>query len=80
MSESPDAPLIARTVDDALNDDDTVDFEDARAGKVDEGSPGLFVWMLTMAAGISGLLFGCTFRRPHLFTLVSCYVWMLTAG
>ncbi|PKS06903.1 hypothetical protein jhhlp_005498 [Lomentospora prolificans] len=58
MSESPDAPLIARTVDDALNDDDTVDFEDARAGKVDEGSPGLFVWMLTMAAGISGLLFG----------------------
>lgn len=24
-----------------------------------EGGPGLFVWLLTAAAGISGLLFGC---------------------
>lgn len=28
--------------------------------------PGLFVWLLTIAAGISGLLFGCTAPRPKI--------------
>jgi SP family myo-inositol transporter-like MFS transporter 13 len=27
-------------------------------------NPGLFVWLLTFSAGISGLLFGCTFPIP----------------
>ena len=26
--------------------------------------PGLFVWLLTFSAGISGLLFGCAFSFP----------------
>lgn len=25
----------------------------------DNSSPGLFVWLLTLSAGMSGLLFGC---------------------
>lgn len=28
-------------------------------GSGDEASPGLFMWLLTLSAGISGLLFGC---------------------
>jgi len=27
--------------------------------------PGLFVWLLTFSAGISGLLFGCTYPTPR---------------
>ena len=36
-------------------------------------SPGLFVWLLTFSAGISGLLFGCRFsitiRLPHVLMI-----------
>jgi MFS transporter, SP family, solute carrier family 2 (myo-inositol transporter), member 13 len=27
--------------------------------------PGIFVWLLTFSAGISGLLFGCTWNSPQ---------------
>ena len=32
----------------------------------DDERPGLFVWLLTLAAGISGLLFGCALPHPSL--------------
>ena len=57
MSDSQDALLMPRA-DDGLNDDSS-SLENARTGKVEEGRPSLFVWALTVAAGISGLLFGC---------------------
>ncbi|KEZ46205.1 Myo-inositol transporter 1 [Scedosporium apiospermum] len=61
MSDSQDALLMPRA-DDGLNDDglndDSSSLENARTGKVEEGRPSLFVWALTVAAGISGLLFG----------------------
>lgn len=28
--------------------------------KSPDAAPGLFVWLLTLSAGVSGLLFGCT--------------------
>lgn len=35
----------------------------------DGSSPGLFMWLLTFSAGISGLLFGC--KALHLLSLAS---------
>lgn len=58
---SLEAPLISNRDqaddddDDALNDDLP---EPILAG-TGEAAPGLFVWLLTLSAGISGLLFGC---------------------
>lgn len=45
-------------------DDDARSLSDAKLG----GAPGLFVWMLTAAAGISGLLFGCKFGSSFSLT------------
>ncbi|KKA30792.1 hypothetical protein TD95_004955 [Thielaviopsis punctulata] len=44
----------------ALLDDSEIDDDDERTlrGVKSAGAPGLFVWLLTAAAGISGLLFG----------------------
>lgn len=51
MSDTQDAPLIQRDERDAR--------DGAEVRKLAEGRPGLFVWLLTLSAGISGLLFGC---------------------
>lgn len=53
MSDTQDAPLIQREDDGTRGG--------AEVGKIAEGRPGLFVWMLVVSAGISGLLFGCEF-------------------
>lgn len=50
MSDTQDAPLIQREDDGRRG---------AEVGKVAEERPSLFVWMLVVSAGISGLLFGC---------------------
>lgn len=52
MSDSADAPLIQQP-------DDRDARDGAETRKLVEGRPGIFVWMLTLSAGISGLLFGC---------------------
>lgn len=57
MSDTQDAPLIQREREDDSR-------SGAEAGKVAEGRPSLFVWMLVVSAGISGLLFGCESCPP----------------
>ena len=60
--DSPDAPLIP---DDQRNGELQYDADDADAASVAskaETRPGAFVLLLTFAAGISGLLFGCVFE------------------
>ncbi|KAI9850034.1 MAG: Bud site selection protein 6 [Thelocarpon superellum] len=54
MDDAVDAPLIPPTADAGVAD------HDARHGVTESGfeRPSLFVWTLTVAAGISGLLFG----------------------
>lgn len=64
MPDSMEAPLM----DGRPDRDDELDYrEDEEADVLPESfkntqsRPSLFVWLLTFAAGISGLLFGCTF-------------------
>lgn len=70
--DSLQAPLISNRdpeedIDASLEDDGRFDHGALtnEAGK--ETSLGLFMWLLTLSAGISGLLFGCTFRDPYCF-------------
>ncbi|KAK2024625.1 general substrate transporter [Colletotrichum zoysiae] len=63
MPDSMDAPLMAGRQDrddelDYRNADEEVDVLPASMKSSRESTPGLFVWLLTFAAGISGLLFG----------------------
>jgi SP family myo-inositol transporter-like MFS transporter 13 len=60
-SDNPEEPLIASSRE--LDDDDTRNgaARPVGSGKAPEDAPGLFVWLLTFAAGISGILFGCEF-------------------
>lgn len=73
MARQAEAPLLARQAD----DDDFDDFDDFDETPLDEpnappaesngkqaGGLGYFVWLLTLSAGISGLLFGCTHSFP----------------
>ena len=55
------APLISNR-DPEDRDDELQDAADPPAANeaVEASSPGLFMWLLTFSAGISGLLFGCT--------------------
>lgn len=46
-----------------VNDDVVGDLTKVPAGQEAgvSSAPGLFVWLLTLSAGLSGLLFGCAF-------------------
>jgi MFS transporter, SP family, solute carrier family 2 (myo-inositol transporter), member 13 len=55
MADQVDEPLIAHSHESRQDDDQ----EDHLEG--DLRGPGLFVWLLTFSAGISGLLFGCEY-------------------
>ncbi|KAI4870635.1 general substrate transporter [Hypoxylon rubiginosum] len=59
MAISVEAPLISHR-EDRLDDDSYSDHSDADDVGVEwpAGRPGLFIWLLTLSAGISGLLFG----------------------
>jgi len=48
-------------IDDEDININTIEDDDVRSapGKLGDESPGLFIWLLTFSAGISGLLFGC---------------------
>jgi len=62
MVTSVEQPLMQRDVDE--DDDNISEINLSSADGVlerDLKSPGLFVWLLTISAGISGLLFGCRF-------------------
>lgn len=52
--EDHDAGLLE---DDAYNSPTNLDAQHGLGE--DKASPGLFMWLLTLSAGISGLLFGC---------------------
>jgi SP family myo-inositol transporter-like MFS transporter 13 len=65
MADSADEPLMRHEPE---NDDDpavAVDLSDVSL-LLEENlrRPGLFVWLLTFSAGISGLLFGCGYPSP----------------
>ena len=57
---SLEAPLISNR-DQADDDDDAPRDDELEPTAVEarEAAPGVFVWLLTLSAGISGLLFGC---------------------
>lgn len=72
--DSLQAPLISNRDpedrDDVLDDDgvESGAFPPTGSGSgaspADQSSPGLFMWLLTFSAGISGLLFGCASSLP----------------
>lgn len=71
MNDSAAEPLIPSTRDfpsdarDRYNSDDDAEI---REDEVDEStllSPGLFIWTLTICAGVSGLLFGYEYVHDH---------------
>jgi SP family myo-inositol transporter-like MFS transporter 13 len=55
MADQADEPLIARGHE-SHQDIGPIDRDDREDNL---RQPGLFVWLLTFSAGISGLLFGC---------------------
>jgi SP family myo-inositol transporter-like MFS transporter 13 len=67
---SAEEPLISRRpspsgdhLDDNNDDDHANSHDDTGAGDhetIPPASPTLFIYLLTLSAGISGLLFGCT--------------------
>lgn len=73
MANTAEAPLLSHQ-EDELEDDQGSEVANAEDTGTEwpAGRPGLFIWLLTLSAGISGLLFGCecgTLRR---------LVWLLT--
>lgn len=64
MASSVEQPLMQR------EDDDEDNISEINLDNVDGlleknlKSPGLFVWLLTFSAGVSGLLFGCKVPIP----------------
>lgn len=60
MADAVEAPLIANRDGAADDFEEDVDLEDVNILlERNLKHPGLYVWLLTFAAGISGLLFGC---------------------
>jgi hypothetical protein len=65
---SAEEPLMSSEVDGDENEtvvnglDDVISNADGS-----DGPPGAFVWLLTVSAGISGLLFGCKGSLLNLF-------------
>ena len=64
MTDNPEEPLIANVQstegDQHDGSHDVEHAHESRGGKQHISPPGLFIWLLTFSAGISGLLFGCT--------------------
>lgn len=64
MSDSADEPLMRHERERETDDDPAIDVDLSDVSLLLEKNlrhPGLFVWLLTFSAGISGLLFGCTY-------------------
>lgn len=58
MDDTADQPLMRRSSQDEAQDE--IDLSDVSLLlEKNLRNPGLFVWLLTFSAGISGLLFGC---------------------
>jgi MFS transporter, SP family, solute carrier family 2 (myo-inositol transporter), member 13 len=66
MADSADEPLMRHEPD--TDDDPAIDVDLSDVSLLLEKNlrhPGLFVWLLTFSAGISGLLFGCAYASPR---------------
>lgn len=77
--DSSQAPLISnesREEDLEYEADDRLDSA-SDAGKGPDGTPSIFVIVLTFAAGISGLLFGCMNRSSLFVATVADMVQMI---
>jgi SP family myo-inositol transporter-like MFS transporter 13 len=59
MADTADQPLMGHQPDDDRHSDEGDAPDVSRLLEKNLGQPGLFVWLLTLSAGISGLLFGC---------------------
>lgn len=69
--DSPQAPLISEEQRQGELQYEAEDADAASVASKGETKPGAFVLLLTFAAGISGLLFGCWFpKRPRLKFMV----------
>ena len=67
MADTADQPLMGQQPDDDdRHSSDEIDSPSvSRLLEKNLGQPGLFVWLLTLSAGISGLLFGCRCSRVN---------------
>jgi SP family myo-inositol transporter-like MFS transporter 13 len=62
MADSAHEPLMRPSPDDENHESQDVDLSDVSLLlEKNLVNPGIFVWLLTFSAGISGLLFGCMF-------------------
>jgi SP family myo-inositol transporter-like MFS transporter 13 len=71
MADAADQPLIG----DDPGEDADIDLPDVSLLlEKNLRHPGVFVWLLTLSAGISGLLFGCRCNCNHPYD----EAWLLT--
>jgi SP family myo-inositol transporter-like MFS transporter 13 len=60
MADSAEEPLMRHESADGTEDNQDVDLSDVSLLlERNLRHPGIFVWLLTFSAGLSGLLFGC---------------------
>ncbi|KAI1318730.1 hypothetical protein F5Y16DRAFT_115969 [Xylariaceae sp. FL0255] len=69
MESQAEAPLLSRQEHDNEFENESLPGEtntsESDSGKRHSGQLGYFVWLLTLSAGISGLLFGCNCSHFH---------------
>lgn len=64
MADTAEEPLMGHSTDNYEEDVDLTSVSLLLEKNLK--NPGIFVWLLTFSAGISGLLFGCElFRNSH---------------
>jgi SP family myo-inositol transporter-like MFS transporter 13 len=61
MADTANEPLIRHSLGDEEEENDVNPNDVSVLLEKNLQHPGIFVWLLTFSAGISGLLFGCTF-------------------
>jgi SP family myo-inositol transporter-like MFS transporter 13 len=67
-ADSTGEPLMRHEHDEDTNESEDMDISDVSLLlEKNLRHPGLFVWLLTFSAGISGLLFGCLSLSSSLF-------------
>jgi SP family myo-inositol transporter-like MFS transporter 13 len=60
MADAADQPLMGQQSGDDARSSEEADLPNVSLlPEKDLGQPGIYVWLLTFSAGISGLLFGC---------------------
>jgi hypothetical protein len=65
MADTAEEPLMGRSTD---NEEDADLSDVSLLLEKNLKNPGVFVWLLTFSAGISGLLFGCELRFQRIMS------------